>query len=85
MADLMADLAVGDYSQAIGRAVDLAEEMGDPEQAVLVIQQAVLKSLPKLLQDEGAKLKIIKIVEPFMDLVDEKDLPPASSYTPPIK
>lgn len=69
-ADLMADIAVGDYSQAIGKAVDLAEEMGDPAQAALVIAEAVCKSLPKLLTVDGTKERILKIVRPAMEEAD---------------
>lgn len=65
-ADLMADIAVGDYSRAIGRAVDLANELSDPKQAILVITEAVCGALPKLLATDGARERLLKLIKANM-------------------
>jgi predicted negative regulator of RcsB-dependent stress response len=61
-ADAAADYAVGDYSGLYGSLKTLAKELLNPEKAMDVLSKAFFKQVPRRLEREGDREKLLKMV-----------------------
>ena len=63
LAGVAVDLGVGDLSGAVQQLRSLSKELRDPERAVTVISTAALKALPTMMEDDGARTKVLALIE----------------------